>query len=75
MRLRGLSSPWPVVTVELNTFELQVIDDALSFAAGEVEKYDVQTIAVVRDDIKRALKYVENIQVRRTFGQRILRRR
>lgn len=75
MKRAGLSSPWPVVTIELNTFELQVIDDALSFAAGEVEKYDVQTIAWVREDIQRTLKWVEDKQERRTFGKRILSRR
>jgi hypothetical protein len=75
MRTRGTSSPWPTVTVELNTFELQVIDDALAFAAGEVEQYDVQTIALVRDDIKRTLLFVDRQESRRTFGNRILRRR
>jgi hypothetical protein len=74
MRFRGMSSPWPTVTVELNTFELQVIDDALSFAAGEVEKYDVQTIAWVREDIKRTLARVDKQKSRRVFGRPILRR-
>ena len=75
MRRQGISSPWTKVTVELTTFELQVIDDALSFAAGEVEEYDVRTIAWLRDDIKRTLKYVEGQERRVTFGDRILRRR
>ena len=47
MRQVGTSTPWPKVRIELTTFELQVIDDALSFAAGEVEQHDVQTIALV----------------------------
>ena len=74
MRPKGMSSPWPTVTVELNTFELQVIDDALSFAAGEVEKYDLPTIANVRNDIKRTLAYVDREPSRRVFGRPILRR-
>ena len=75
MRNVGISTPWPKVTMELTTFDLQVIDDALSFAAGEVEDYDLQTIAWIRDDIKRTLKYVDGQETRKTFGRQILKRR
>lgn len=53
MRETGISEPWPIVTIELTTFQLQVIDDALEFARGEVSEWDVPPIDDIRDDIKK----------------------